>query len=204
MFYIIKRGYYFIKSSISKISPQFSVKRFISEVYFSEFWEYLQPCASPKQKSKGFLFKLSITLVSLYILNKALSKTLAMAKTRNTATPASSSRKRPRDTKPDRVIIDTTVEEIESSNHSAEDILSSDDDSAAVPILKKSRYAIKFINSELETRYRDYNFVNRKVIYSKSVVGSEFVECGLVDIFDSIGMRSLIDLPDVCYPFLVR
>ncbi|KAL1823246.1 hypothetical protein ACET3Z_010024 [Daucus carota] len=127
-----------------------------------------------------------------------------MAKTRNTTTPASSSKKRPRIEPTERVIIDTTVEELESSNHSAEDILSSDDDSAAVPILKKSRYAIKFINTELETRYRDYNFVNRKVIYGKSVVGSEFTDCGLVDIFESIGMRSLIDLPDVCYPFLVR
>ena len=179
MIYLIKRGFYLIKSSISRNSPTSSVKRFFAEIYYSSIWEYLKPTVSPQHKSpKGFLFKVSLALVSLYSLHKALSKTLAMAKTRNTATPASSSRKRPRDTKPNRVIIDTTVEEIESSNHSAEDILSSDDDSAAVPILKKSRYAIKFINSELETRYRDFNFVGRKVMYGKSVVGSEFADCG--------------------------
>ena len=205
MLYLLKWGCRYLKSSISKISSTFSAKRFISDVYYSPLWEVVSPRVSPQQFSiKGVLVKGFLIIFCVHSLSKLISKTLTMAKTRNHPTPASSSKKRPRTEPTERVIIDTTVEELESSNHSVEDILSSDDDSAADPILKKSRYAIKFINTKLETRYRDYNFVNRKVIYSKSVVGSEFVECGLVDIFDSIGMRSLIDLPDVCYPFLVR
>ena len=167
MFYLVQRGFIYSKSSISRISPKFSAKRFFSEIFYSPLWEFLSPqTPTPTKSLKGFVFKLTFTVLSLYTLNRALTKALTMAKTRNTATPASSSKKRPRPSKPDRVIIDTTVEEHKSSNHSAEEIISSDDDSTVV-LVKKSRLSIKFINADYEARYHEFNLANRKVIYGK-------------------------------------
>lgn len=71
-------------------------------------------------------------------------------------------------------------------------------------MLKKPRLSLKFMSKELEARYIQYNLGHHNIVFGKSILGEEFERCGLVRIFESVGMLPLIILPDACYPTLVQ
>lgn len=96
----------------------------------------------------------------------------------------------------------TEEEEHLSMEQDLDDTMSEGEDSS-VHVSKKPRFAIKFLSKALEKRFNQFNIGHINILFGKSIFGDEFQLCGLVDIFDKIGMLPIIFLPDACYPSLV-
>lgn len=93
--------------------------------------------------------------------------------------------------------------ENESFNQSTEEVMSEGGDST-VPVSKKPHLAINILTKTLENRYHEFNIGHHNITFGKSVVEDEFVKCGLVKLFDDIGMLPLIQLSDAGYPALAQ
>lgn len=80
----------------------------------------------------------------------------------------------------------------------------SDDVDLVVPISKKPWLAINVLTKVLENRYHDYNIDYGNIVFGKSFVGDEFVKCGLIKLFNDIGILLLLQLTDAYYLALVQ
>lgn len=73
-----------------------------------------------------------------------------------------------------------------------------------IQVSKKPRLTFKFLSKNLENRYHEYNIGHMRIIFGRTVAGDEFVNYGLVKLFEDLGMLSLIQLPNAYYHSLVQ
>lgn len=125
-----------------------------------------------------------------------------MVNTQNKGTLTSASRKKGKPMVKEHNVVDVHTDG-KLSNYLTGDMVSDGDD-YAVPVSKKQRLVLKFLTKGLENRYQEFNIGHRNILFGKSVLGDEYTQCGLIKLFDDLGMLPIINFPHACYSALVQ
>lgn len=97
--------------------------------------------------------------------------------------------------------IDIPRVEVESGDEVSEVQKSGNRDGVSV---KRSKYGISFVNEELESRFKQLDLGNRRIVLGRPVAGNFYHKCGAIEYFKKLGFESFVsELPRECYPSLV-